>query len=434
MKKEDLCMLLVVVALVLIISRNTKLFEGMENAGGSSITETIEDMLGLDGEPSPVESGMNSNSNANVPPPRPVQPPTPPTPPRPVQPPQPSMPPTPPQPRAMPPTPPTPSQPRAMPPTPPQQPPTPPQPRAMPPTAPQQPPQPRAMPPTAPQQPPQPRAMPPTAPQQPPQPRAMPPTAPQPRAMPTPVGQQGGEPSPFGTPLMDNRNGAFGQGFVGAFDNEVASFASATHEEQYGEKIPVSMQQEYLTMKSLGTLTPQIMQNLEQQRSQGVVMGSEFKPFDPSSTSGSLLDQQFAGLQTGPQQPSTQQARPTPPQPRAAPQQPPTPSRPASPPTPPTGGGGAPVEVHMVYGSWCGHSKRAMPAFEELVSESSVTTGSGSPVNFVMTEDTSEGMKQFEGKVRGFPTYMVVKSDGSMDELTGHNRTKESIIQAVQSL
>ena len=47
---------------------------------------------------------------------------------------------------------------------------------------------------------------------------------------------------------------------------------------------------------------------------------------------------------------------------------------------------------------------------------------------------TSEIKKQFEGKVRGFPTYMVVTSDGSMDELTGHARTKESIIQAVKSL
>ena len=75
-----------------------------------------------------------------------------------------------------------------------------------------------------------------------------------------------------------------------------------------------------------------------------------------------------------------------------------------------------------------------MPDFEQLVSETGVTTGSGSPVKFVMTEDTSDGMKQFEGKVRGFPTYMVVTSDGSMDELTGHARTKESIIQAVKSL
>ena len=88
----------------------------------------------------------------------------------------------------------------------------------------------------------------------------------------------------------------------------------------------------------------------------------------------------------------------------------------------------------MVYGAWCGHSKRAIPDFEELVTNTGVTTGSGSPVKFVMTEDTSAGMQQFEGKVRGFPTYMVVNSDGSMDELTGHQRTKESIIQAVQSL
>ena len=432
MKKEDLCMLLVVVALVLIISRNTKLFEGMENAGGSSITETIEDMFGLDSEPSPVESDMNSNSNSNRPTPMPPTPPTPPTPPRQAMPPTPTpprqaMPPTPSAPRpAMPPTPPTPSAPRpAMPPTPsaPRQamPPTAPSP-PMPPTAPSPP-----MPPTAPSPPMPPTAQPPRQPAQPPRQPAQPPRQPvQPPRQPVQPSSQG-EPTPFGTPLSDNLNGAFGQGFVGAFDNEVETFASATHEENYGEKIPVSMQQEYLTMKSLGTLTPQIMQNVDQQRSQGAVMGSEFKPFDPSSTSGSLLDQQFAGLQTGPQQQPQQPSRPAMP-----PQQP---SRPATPPTPPVGGGGGgPVEVHMVYGSWCGHSKRAMPDFEQLVSETGVTTGSGSPVKFVMTEDTSDGMKQFEGKVRGFPTYMVVKSDGSMDELTGHARTKESIIQAVKSL
>jgi len=88
----------------------------------------------------------------------------------------------------------------------------------------------------------------------------------------------------------------------------------------------------------------------------------------------------------------------------------------------------------MVYGSWCGHSKRAMPDFEELVSDTSVKTANGSPVKFVMTEDTSPGMEQFKAKVNGFPTYMVVKGDGSMMELEGHNRTKATITAAVNSM
>ena len=113
-----------------------------------------------------------------------------------------------------------------------------------------------------------------------------------------------------------------------------------------------------------------------------------------------------------------------------------TPSRPSTPPSPPSGGGGGggPVEVHMVYGEWCGHSKRAKPDFQELVNDNSVKTGSGSPVKFVMTTDDSPGMEQFKGKVRGFPTYMVVKSNGEMEELQGHDRTKDSIKSAVASL
>ena len=321
------------------------------------------------------------------------------------------MPPTPPQPRATPPTPPTPSM---MPPTPPQPRATPPTPAMMPPTPPK-PPTPAMMPPS----PPQPRATPPSPPK-PPTPGMMPPTPPQPRAtppqpratppMPNTHQVDGSAPSPFGTPLLGDKKGAFGQGWVGAFDGESDLFASASGD--LGEKIPVSMQQEYLTMKSLGTLTPQIMQNIEEKRTPGSVTGSDFKPFDPSSTSGSLLDAQFGGIHSGPPQPGPPQ--PGPPQPG------------------PPGAGG--VEVHMVYGSWCGHSKRAMPDFEELVSDTSVTTANGSPVKFVMTEDTSPGMEQFKAKVRGFPTYMVVKGDGSMVELEGHDRSKASIITAIKGV
>jgi len=100
----------------------------------------------------------------------------------------------------------------------------------------------------------------------------------------------------------------------------------------------------------------------------------------------------------------------------------------------PIGGGGGGLEVHMVYGDWCGHSKRAMPDFEELLKDTSVKTGAGSPVKFVMTDDKGEGMAKFKEKVKGFPTYMVVKPDGSMEVLNGHDRSKDSIITAVKAL
>lgn len=97
-------------------------------------------------------------------------------------------------------------------------------------------------------------------------------------------------------------------------------------------------------------------------------------------------------------------------------------------------GGSGDLEVHMVYGAWCGHSKRALPDFEELVKETGVKTSSGSSVKFVLTDDKSDGMEKFKGKVRGFPTYMVVKPDDTMDELKGHDRSKDSIVNAVKAL
>ena len=91
----------------------------------------------------------------------------------------------------------------------------------------------------------------------------------------------------------------------------------------------------------------------------------------------------------------------------------------------------------MVYGGWCGHSRNALPAFEELVPMKDVTTSTGSPVSFILTEDKSDEMKRFrEGDppVTGFPTYMVVKPDGTMEKLQGHDRSKDSIITAAKAL
>tara|TARA_B100000579_G_scaffold184384_1_gene150279 strand:- start:1627 stop:2850 length:1224 start_codon:yes stop_codon:yes gene_type:complete len=405
MKKEDLCMLLLVVALLLIVSRSTNIFEGVDETLGAP---DIADIFGVDeGQDidliNEVVIDVPPEKVASLPP-TPKVAPLPPTPKVAPLPPTPKVTPPPPAPKATPPPPapkptPPPPAPKATPP--------PPAPKATPP-----PPAPKATPP-----PPAPKATPP-----PPAPKATPPP-PAPKATPPPPAAAAAtkptEVGAFGSPLVEQK-GAFGQGWINAWDSDTDVYASTGKDDEYGEKIPISMQQEYLTMKSLGTLTPQIMQNLGEQRSQGAVLGTDFKPWDPSSTSGALLDTQFKGIQ-GVEAPTQKSVSFE------------TTGHPVEEPSG-VPSGGAPIEVHMVYGDWCGHSKRAKPAFQELVADTSVTTGAGSPVKFVMTTDESPGMEQFKSSVSGFPSYMVVKGDGSIEKLNGHDRSKESIKDAVRAL
>jgi hypothetical protein len=443
MKKEDLCMLLIVLALVLIISRNTKIFEGfsandLPSEMPDSEKKIIMDMVAsgkVSEEQLEQEFGMEESSN-NSGPPRPPKPAMPPTPPKPAMPP--SMPPTPPKPAmppAKPPTPPKPAMPPAKPPTPPKpamppaKPPTPPKP-AMPPAKPPTPPKP-AMPPAKRPTPPKP-AMPPAkrpTPPKPATPPAKPGIAP---SFPTPMEQIEG-PTPFGAPFSEDKPGAFGQDFVSAFDRSIGLFAGP--EQDMNVIIPSSATEETLTKKYLGSLEPQIMQNLDEVRTQGSVAVADFQPYDPTSMSGSLLDNQFEGLQVGLKQPS-QLAQPSQ-QPVMPPTNrgmvaPPTP-KPIMPPTQPMGGGSAKgVELHFVFGEWCGHSRNAKPGFQSLVSRNDVMTANGMPVKFIMTEDNSPGMEQFKGKVQGFPSYMLVGPNGQMEELVGHDRSAESIVSMLQ--
>tara|TARA_B100001115_G_C15843446_1_gene423678 strand:+ start:2898 stop:3656 length:759 start_codon:yes stop_codon:yes gene_type:complete len=91
------------------------------------------------------------------------------------------------------------------------------------------------------------------------------------------------------------------------------------------------------------------------------------------------------------------------------------------------------VELHMVYADWCGHSKNALGDFEKLVDKTDVKTSSGKTVKFVLTEEKSEGMKEFKGKVKGFPTYMVKDASGLSPVDVG-DRSESSIVDAAQKL
>ena len=99
------------------------------------------------------------------------------------------------------------------------------------------------------------------------------------------------------------------------------------------------------------------------------------------------------------------------------------------PPPPPTNDGE--IELHMVYAEWCGHSKRAKPAFEQLVQRNDVVTSSGKKVKFIMTEEKSPNFKYF--KVNGFPSY-VIKEGTSLSQIDVGDRSVDSIIKRVQSL
>ncbi len=228
-----------------------------------------------------------------------------------------------------------------------------------------------------------------------------------------------------------------------------------------GENIPLSMQNDYLKLKSLGKLSPEIMKNLEEKRGHQALGGDSQMPgFHPDAAGGLLAtqmgvdngqlhthphyhgpgEQHHQQAQQPPQRPPQQPPQP-PQQPPQPPQQPPQPPQqpPQQPPGPPPGFDKInKVEIHMVYGAWCGHSKRALPAFEDLVKVTDATTSKGTPVKFVLTEDKSPEFEKFKKKVRGFPTYMAVVKENDnilgMEEMKLPNREKDTILESVKSI
>ena len=69
MKKEDLCMLLMVVALLLLLSRNTNLFEGVVNS--NTIESDTPSTMNNKNTNSNTNSNNNTNNNTNRTPPTP---------------------------------------------------------------------------------------------------------------------------------------------------------------------------------------------------------------------------------------------------------------------------------------------------------------------------------------------------------------------------
>lgn len=92
------------------------------------------------------------------------------------------------------------------------------------------------------------------------------------------------------------------------------------------------------------------------------------------------------------------------------------------------------LELHMVYTTWCGHSKRAMPHFDKVANEIDGSTMGEYSISIVKHDaDTEEG-KAFakEHGVRGFPTHFLIVEGKKIE--SGIGRTYDEIMSKIKSL
>jgi len=200
---------------------------------------------------------------------------------------------------------------------------------------------------------------------------------------PSPRGPQG--PSPRGpSPKAPSPRGppAPASGQVSGYNPGSILLASSDNE-SYGFNVPPSMQQDYTTNLSFGKASiqpPKSFVFFSDQHLQGAPINASMDAFDPSAKGGlpSLIGQKQQGppdqgqavsdglFSSGQGQPSAQ-------------------GKPSG-----SGSGSSKsVKVYMVYGDWCGWSKKALGPFKEAMNESGVTTSMGTPVEFTLIEDKS---------------------------------------------
>ena len=192
--------------------------------------------------------------------------------------------------------------------------------------------------------------------------------------------------------------------------------------DNYGFNVPPSMQQNYTTNLSFGKAqikSPKSFISFSDEALQGAPIDSSMGAFDPSAKGGlsSLIGQT-----------------------------PPTPSMPmqkkdglfGDKSSQPSKSSGKMVKVYMVYGDWCGWSKKALGPFREAMNTSGVTTSMGTPVEFALVEDTSDDFKNFKDMVKGFPTFVVGKFENgnevSKEILNVKERTKDGFLNAARSI
>jgi thiol-disulfide isomerase/thioredoxin len=73
-------------------------------------------------------------------------------------------------------------------------------------------------------------------------------------------------------------------------------------------------------------------------------------------------------------------------------------------------------EFVMLYADWCGHCKKAKPDFEKLAASSPLNIGT-QKVRVRLVDGETEEAKKFS--VEGFPTFILMKPDGSQVRYEG---------------
>lgn len=83
------------------------------------------------------------------------------------------------------------------------------------------------------------------------------------------------------------------------------------------------------------------------------------------------------------------------------------------------GGGGAGTDTFtLYYADWCPHCKTVKPIFKDWSKKGSVTIN-GKPVFLSMVEADTDAEKLKGKPVKGFPTFLLEKSNGKFVEFDG---------------
>jgi hypothetical protein len=223
-----------------------------------------------------------------------------------------------------------------------------------------------------------------------------------------------------------------GSGQVSGYNPGTILLASSD-KESYGFNVPPSMQQDYTTNLSFGKAMvqpPKSFVFFSDEQLQGAPINASMQAFDPSAKGGlpSLIGQKQPSPAMPQRQPTQKQPTPSENLFDVKGQQP-SQGKPSS---------SKSVKVYMVYGDWCGWSKKALGPFKEAMNESGVTTSMGTPVEFTLIEDKSPEFKNFKEMVKGFPTFVLGKfengSEVSKELLNVKDRTKAGFLSSAKSI
>ena len=73
------------------------------------------------------------------------------------------------------------------------------------------------------------------------------------------------------------------------------------------------------------------------------------------------------------------------------------------------------INLRMIYANWCGHSKRALPDFDKVISDYDGKTMNGYTVHVSKHDEKEEPEVVKKYKVRGFPSYVIETPNGVKD-------------------